>query len=87
MASGRELDRYRSLAAAQRQQQEAELVREYAPLVKRIAHHLSHRLPPTVELDDLLQAGTLGFSRLHENLIQAKVLPSKPLRVFVSVAP
>ena len=61
MASGRELDRYRSLAAAQRQQQEAELVREYAPLVKRIAHHLSHRLPPTVELDDLLQAGTLGL--------------------------
>lgn len=61
MAADKELDRYRSLAAAQRQQQESDLVREYAPLVKRIAHHLMHRLPPTVELDDLLQAGTLGL--------------------------
>lgn len=61
MAADREIDRYRSLATAQRQQQEADLVRQYAPLVKRIAHHLSHRLPSTVEFDDLLQAGTLGL--------------------------
>lgn len=61
MAADREIDRYRSLAAAQRQQQESDLVRQYAPLVKRIAHHLSHRLPSTVEFDDLLQAGTLGL--------------------------
>jgi RNA polymerase sigma factor for flagellar operon FliA len=57
----RTVDRYKSLAASQRRQSEADLVRSYAPLVKRIALHLSHRLPPTVELDDLLQAGTLGL--------------------------
>ena len=61
MAADREIDRYRSLAAAQRQKQESNLVRQYAPLVKRIAHHLSHRLPSTVEFDDLLQAGMLGL--------------------------
>jgi RNA polymerase sigma factor for flagellar operon FliA len=38
-----------------------EVVRRHAPLVKRIAHHLMHRLPPSVQLDDLLQAGMLGL--------------------------
>lgn len=38
-----------------------DVVRRYAPLVKRIAHHLMHRLPPSVQLDDLLQAGMLGL--------------------------
>ncbi|MEE9356669.1 MAG: RNA polymerase sigma factor FliA [Methylococcaceae bacterium] len=31
------------------------------PLVKRIAHHLSHKLPNTVDIDDLIQAGTIGL--------------------------
>ncbi|MCX7672839.1 MAG: RNA polymerase sigma factor FliA [Thiobacillaceae bacterium] len=37
------------------------LVREYLPLVKRIAYHLMTRLPACVELDDLVQAGLLGL--------------------------
>ncbi len=36
-------------------------VREHAPLVRRIALHLAARLPAGVELDDLIQAGTLGL--------------------------
>ena len=32
-----------------------------AALVKRLAYHLKNRLPPTVELDDLIQAGMLGL--------------------------
>ncbi len=36
-------------------------VRQYAPLVKRIAYHLMTRLPPSVEVDDLIQAGLLGL--------------------------
>ncbi len=38
-----------------------ELVTRHAPLVKRLAHHLMSRLPPTVELDDLVQAGMVGL--------------------------
>ena len=38
-----------------------ELVREYATLVKRIAHHLVSRLPSSVQPDDLIQSGMLGL--------------------------
>jgi len=38
-----------------------ELVTQYAPLVKRIAYHLKARLPATVQVDDLLQAGMIGL--------------------------
>lgn len=38
-----------------------ELIEQYAPLVKRIAHHLLARLPATVLVDDLIQAGMIGL--------------------------
>ncbi|HCD14236.1 MULTISPECIES: RNA polymerase sigma factor FliA [Shewanella] len=38
-----------------------QIVEHYAPLVKRIAHHLLARLPASVQLDDLLQAGMMGL--------------------------
>lgn len=44
-----------------RLEQADQLVRQYAPLVKRIAHHLLARLPASVQLDDLIQAGMLGL--------------------------
>ncbi|MFV1983289.1 MAG: RNA polymerase sigma factor FliA [Thiohalomonadales bacterium] len=37
------------------------LVEKHAPLVKRIAYHLSARLPPSVIVDDLIQAGMMGL--------------------------
>jgi RNA polymerase sigma factor for flagellar operon FliA len=37
------------------------VVREYAPLVKRIAHHLAGRLPPLVQVSDLIQVGMIGL--------------------------
>ena len=36
-------------------------VEEYAYLVKRIAHHMMARLPASVQIDDLIQAGMLGL--------------------------
>jgi len=33
----------------------------HASLVKRIAYHLINRLPPTVQVDDLIQAGMVGL--------------------------
>ncbi|MGI1671194.1 MAG: RNA polymerase sigma factor FliA [Neptuniibacter sp.] len=38
-----------------------ELIEQYAPLVKRIAHHLLARLPATILVDDLIQAGMVGL--------------------------
>lgn len=46
-----------------------DLIRNHAPLVKRIAHHLLARLPASVQLDDLIQAGMIGLleaSRKYE---------------------
>ena len=37
------------------------LVRTHAELVKRIAYHLAGRLPPQVEVEDLIQAGMIGL--------------------------
>lgn len=37
------------------------LIDTHAPLVARIAHHLKGRLPETVEVDDLMQAGMIGL--------------------------
>ncbi|WP_086934597.1 RNA polymerase sigma factor FliA [Agarilytica rhodophyticola] len=36
-------------------------VEEYAPLVKRIAHHMMARMPSSVQVDDLIQAGMIGL--------------------------
>ena len=37
------------------------LIRDHQDLVRRIAYHLLARLPASVEVDDLLQAGQLGL--------------------------
>ncbi|MCP5160366.1 MAG: RNA polymerase sigma factor FliA [Hahellaceae bacterium] len=45
------------------------LVKQHALLVKRIAHHLMARLPSSVQVDDLIQAGMIGLleaSRKYE---------------------
>lgn len=39
----------------------SELVETHAPLVKKIALHLMARLPASVQLDDLMQAGMIGL--------------------------
>jgi len=41
--------------------EEDEVINRYAMLVKRIARHLMTRLPRSVQLDDLVQAGLIGL--------------------------
>ena len=45
---------------SERTQQE-QLINRYAPLVKRIAYHLLARLPASVQVEDLMQAGMIGL--------------------------
>lgn len=40
---------------------ESDQIVRHATLVKRIAYHLFSRLPPTVQIDDLIQAGMVGL--------------------------
>ncbi|HMN92486.1 MAG TPA: RNA polymerase sigma factor FliA [Hydrogenophaga sp.] len=37
-------------------------LRKYSPLVRRLAHHMIAKLPPSVELDDLIQVGMIGLT-------------------------
>ena len=39
----------------------SDLVSQHAALVKRIAYHLLNRLPSSVQVDDLIQAGMVGL--------------------------
>jgi RNA polymerase sigma factor for flagellar operon FliA len=50
----------------------AQLVDRYSPLVKRIAHHLQARLPASVQIDDLIQAGLIGLLEASRNYDAAK---------------
>src|SRR3569623_1976583 len=44
-----------------------EVIAKHAPLVKRIAYHLMSRLPPSVQADDLIQAGMIGLLEASRN--------------------
>lgn len=43
------------------------LVTEHAPLINRIAYHLICRLPPSVQIEDLQQAGVIGLLEAARN--------------------
>ena len=38
------------------------LIKQYQPLVRRLAHHMMAKLPASVEVDDLIQVGLMGLS-------------------------
>jgi len=44
-----------------------DLVTRHASLVKRIAYHLMNRLPPSVQVEDLIQAGMIGLLEAGAN--------------------
>ncbi len=51
------------------QKTQESLMKAHASLVKRIAYHLSGRLPRSIQLEDLMQAGMLGLleaARSHD---------------------
>lgn len=48
------------------------LIKSHAQMVKRIAHHLLGRLPSSIQLDDLLQAGMLGLLEALRNYDDSK---------------
>jgi RNA polymerase sigma factor FliA len=39
-----------------------DMIKQYQPLVRRLAHHMMAKLPANVQVDDLIQVGLLGLS-------------------------
>ncbi len=56
-----------SYQAVQEQGNLDDLVNKHAGLVKRIAYHLMNRLPPSVQSEDLIQAGMMGLLEAGRN--------------------
>lgn len=52
---------------AQQNGDAAAIVARHSELVRRIAHHLAARLPSSVEVDDLIQAGMIGLIEAARN--------------------
>jgi RNA polymerase sigma factor FliA len=42
-------------------QDKDQCLRDYAPMVKRLAHQMMSRLPYSVQIDDIIQAGMMGL--------------------------
>ena len=38
------------------------MLKQYSPLVRRLAHQMIAKLPANIELDDLIQVGMIGLS-------------------------
>ena len=41
--------------------QKNQLIKEYAPLIKYVAQKIAVRLPPNIDIDDLISAGSIGL--------------------------
>jgi RNA polymerase sigma factor for flagellar operon FliA len=63
MTAAKGLDLY----SRNQQLADAKLLEQYSSLVRRIAYHLLARLPATVQLDDLLQSGSMGLIEASRN--------------------
>ena len=46
---------------------EDEAVNRFADMVKRAAYHIAGRLPPSVQVEDLIQAGMIGLLEALRN--------------------
>lgn len=51
---------------------EKRVVEEHGALVKRIAHHLMGRLPSSIQLEDLVQAGMIGLLEAARNYDESR---------------
>ncbi len=58
---------YSNIMQPKKRTSKDEVVVQHAPLVKRIAYHLMCRLPPSVQADDLIQAGMIGLLEASRN--------------------
>ena len=63
------------------------MIRQHVPLVRRIAHHMIAKLPPNVELDDLIQVGMMGLAEALSRYEVAQGVQFETLPPSASGAP
>jgi RNA polymerase sigma factor FliA len=57
------------------------MIRQYSPLVRRLAHHMMAKLPPSIQVDDLIQVGLMG---LHEALTRYEATQGVQFETFAT---
>ncbi|CAG19350.1 RNA polymerase sigma factor FliA [Photobacterium profundum] len=57
----------KALAYGQYKESPQAFIERYSSLVKRIAYHLMGRLPPSVQVEDLIQSGMIGLLEAQQN--------------------
>ena len=55
-----------------------ELIRDHLPLVRRVAYNLARRLPPNVDVHDLVGAGTEGLLKAADHFDPAVCIEFEP---------
>ena len=65
------IDAYANNAYSKRKRRDA-LVRKHMPLVRKVAYRLIHRLPASVELEDLVSVGSMGLIHAIEHFDATK---------------
>ena len=63
---------YRKQATLNKKRAQEQLVRKHASLVKKVAYRMIHRLPSSVEVEDLVSVGTIGLLHAIENFDESK---------------
>lgn len=63
---------------------EADAIRRYMPLVKKLALHLRGRIPDAVQLDDLIQAGLIAILRIMRHDAVASPTDARLRRAVVN---
>lgn len=61
------IEAYKRQSSVSKRREQERLVRKYAPLVKKVAYRMIHRLPSSVEIEDLISVGTIGLLHALEN--------------------
>jgi hypothetical protein len=63
------------------------MLKQYSPLVRRLAHQMIAKLPANVEIDDLIQVGMIGLTDALSASTPRRACSSRPSRPSASAAP
>ena len=70
------------MASIMNEAKREELIMEYAPLVKFIAHRIAAKLPSHIEVDDLINSGVLGLMDAMEKFDPGRGIQFKTFAEF-----
>ena len=62
------------------------MLKQYSPLVRRLAHQMIAKLPANVEIDDLIQVGMIGLADALAASTPGRACSSRPSRPSASAA-